>query len=360
MEYNWYFPLLKQRLKSLKNLKKKASLEQALKIEYAIIVINALLAGEPHIDHSSSDNFEYNLESDYRYFKELKYLWPIAKGFSKSDNVILPEQPQFKLNDNDLFELINLFFKSSTNKKIYDLFLKIFKERRKNIHFLRRFPEDFYADSMYIPYYDEVYIQMAKKNNFLDVITLAHEFGHGIHFLSNANSHLLTNINPFIEIVSTFFELLCSYYFTKEGSFKKEAKATSYLEWEEIKMAANELKRELSLISEIEIEPYESKNNLRNNIRELLDNYSTDEIESILESNNANNFRYIVGYSIAVELFIVYKSDPDRAFYILNKLMNIDARLSGKEYYNKIQSFGIIPNENGDKYEDHIKKLILH
>ncbi len=358
MEYNWYVHLLKQRLNSLEKLKKKASASQKVKIDDAISTILDLVNDKQNY-YNNYLNPESIIEDDYKYLEKLRFLWPVINGFSKSyDEMFIPDDTRLKLNDKDLLELLNLFFKNATNKKIYEVFSKFFNT--KNIHFLKSGPDDFYADTAYIPYFDDIYIQMLKSDDFLDVITLAHEFGHGIHFLTNTNSHLLTSTNPFIEIVSTFFELICGDYFTKEGSFKKEAKATTYIEWEDIKMAACDLKRELALISEIEIESFESKNKLRDNIKKLLDNYDSEELDLILENNSANNFRYIIGYSIAIELFVIYKKDPDYAFYILNKLMILDVRLSEKEYYNRIQSLGIIPNENSDKYEEHIKRLILH
>ena len=72
--------------------------------------------------------------------------------------------------------------------------------------------------------------------------------------------------------------------------------------------------------------------------------------------NPSSDFSYILAYSIATNLFMIYLRDPDYAFYLLKKLIEIDLNLSPETYLQEIIKLGIIPNEGLEEFDRHLNR----
>ena len=65
---------------------------------------------------------------------------------------------------------------------------------------------------------------------------------------------------------------------------------------------------------------------------------------------------YPIGGLIAIELYEKYRNDPKTAFELYRQIISIDYK-TNKEFYEKLQAMGIIPNANIETFE---KRLIKH
>ena len=73
----------------------------------------------------------------------------------------------------------------------------------------------------------------------------------------------------------------------------------------------------------------------------------------------SHDFPYVISYSIANELYLMYLNDPEESFYIYKKIMAIDLKLPSDKYLDEIINLGVLPTENLDKYEKVLKRKLV-
>ena len=88
----------------------------------------------------------------------------------------------------------------------------------------------------------------------------------------------------------------------------------------------------------------------------LIKHSNTEELEEIIGVHPSNDFIYIIGYIFAIELYLIYKENPDYAFYLLKKIMAIDLRKDSESYFKEIIDLGINPTSSLDSFESHLKR----
>lgn len=66
----------------------------------------------------------------------------------------------------------------------------------------------------------------------------------------------------------------------------------------------------------------------------------------------ARDYIYVIAYYFATNLFMIYKNDPEYAFYLVNKIMNLDLCLSKEEYFKRLQDIGITDVNKTKEYHD--------
>lgn len=153
---------------------------------------------------------------------------------------------------------------------------------------------------------------------------MAHEYGHGIQFLTNFNGTLLNSLYAFHEIVSTFFELLCIEYYAKDTEIGKKAIAANYEFWNIICESAFSLTRELQILKLIKNNSSKNPRSVRKSIDFFTKHSDSDELSDIVEVCPSQDFIYIIGYVFAVELYLIYEKDQDYAFYLLSCVKHYD------------------------------------
>ena len=157
-------------------------------------------------------------------------------------------------------------------------------------------------------------------NDYDYIPIIAHEMGHAIEFLSNFHPYLFYINSNYIEIVSMFFDMICNYYFS--NTFKNEA--LSYAIYND------------------------------NLIRCFSDFIINPESYKVA----INTLPYVIGKSIALEIFMIYMHDKDEALYLIKKIIEIPKFIEPVEYYKRILNLGIIPNKALDKYENILKRKL--
>lgn len=152
-------------------------------------------------------------------------------------------------------------------------------------------------------------------------MTFAHEFGHAIQFATNYKTSIYNELNIYIEIISIFFELICNEYFI--NNFKREAIINGYNTLSKHLSSAQNLNSELTLLKIIQIKANETLTTLRKNIDELLEVLTKEDISHIMTLRPARDYIYVIAFNIATNLFMIYKNDPDYAFYLVYKIINL-------------------------------------
>ena len=72
-------------------------------------------------------------------------------------------------------------------------------------------------------------------------------------------------------------------------------------------------------------------------------------LQYIINEVSENTEVEMVGYMFAIELYSLYQIDPEKALYLLKKIILLREE-NDYDYYQAIINMGIIPNENINKY----------
>ena len=113
---------------------------------------------------------------------------------------------------------------------------------------------------------------------------------------------------------------------------------------------AKKVKMILSLMEE-EANLSEGFSSTKEMRKHLNHNLFTDDCfdDSFNFANNPDE-EYLASYMIAIELYMLYKEDKDKALDILKRIILLDD-MSEEEYYSNIKKLGIIPNFSLRNYE---------
>jgi len=401
MQSIWYANELKHRLKILKNLRANARVEELYDIDTSIFMIERLLSKNKTVKDTNpldllAQNYAILQENEFiapefiEFDDRTRFILPVdnlsdgdsrdlfellhelykKEGISVLDNKKIPEflisfskkgfTPEvlvlfdkiFKtttdrkgflnLDKKEIFELVHDFYRDATTPQIFDKFNTIYKNNKKRIHIFDT--SKLFGDIVYIPYFkDEFYIQMSKQNLLDDVGTLSHEFGHAIQFSTNFSSTLYEDKKIFVEIISLFFEFLTYHYYTDKGEYQKEALLTNIEWWNTWKNETIDIVKLISFFDSID----KSKD-----LYTQLSNYQ--EFDDSLSVCAYLHDIYVFSFIIVIELLIIYMLDKERAFYIINKIIQIDLKLPKEVYYNEILKLGIIPTASTDIYRNYL------
>ncbi|MBQ6841572.1 MAG: hypothetical protein IJO63_05635 [Bacilli bacterium] len=357
MQYDWYNTQIKQRLRELKSLR---DIDDSKEIRIAISACEAQLGyRKPHSKKEPSARDLYL--SEYLEFKKYNMIWPDLKKFASlgSKGITFDvEKSKIALEPSQMFEMTHDFFRDATPQKTFEDFLHFYKNRRKDVHFITNSPESLYAESFYLPYYREHFIQMIPRNEFGDLSTLSHEYGHGIQFLNNYCQKWFSRNSLFIEIISTFYEFLTLIHYSHNGEYQEAATMALLDNWEEMKYAAGNINTFLTYTDLMGLNECANKYELVKEIDSFIKEFGPTNIAEISKEDGliSDNIIYVFAASIVCQLLNIYYEDPDKAFYYANKLMMIRPTLSPEEFYEEILNVGIFPNDGFIQFEEHMKR----
>lgn len=357
MQYNWFKEMLKHRYKELERLKQKNPNNSL--IQESIAAIEEFFYYDKYV-LNDRPNLETKIEDDYLNLSKSCFIWPIIRKISTIEPFDIPNYfvPSINLSNKEMMEMVHDFYKNATDNKTYEMFMFYWNQRRKNLHFINKSPENEYASTYYLPYSKEAFIQIDSKHEFQDIPTIVHEYGHLIQFYLNYDANLFLKNHMYSEIVSIFFELISAEYFAKDDLEEKGIITQAEMLYDQLDM--NELLvHELNLLEKIKLEYYENKNDLRRKIKDLLEQYDNNKLTDLfLTYSPASDYPYAIGYLIASNLFMIYKSDPDKAFYLLYKLISINLKLDSDKYYEELTKLGICEIEGFENYSAYIKRKL--
>ena len=351
MEFNWYRKELKDKYNILQKLKRTIiDKEELEKICDTMKVIEICLSKE-----RVPGEIEILLEEDYLELTKTKFIWPHIKNIANINNDYIPSfsSDETILSKKDILDLLHEFFRNGTTKEIYELFCKKKKKNKKNIHFLDSPEVSFTGETIYLEYFKKTYIQVFKRYSFDDLNTFAHEFGHAIEFNMNFQNNLFRDLNVYVEIISIFFELICNEYFVK-GECTRPAIITGYSTLDEHLENAKNLKNEFVLLNAISITKYENRLQLRSNIDTLVENLNQDDISNIMFLRPGRDYIYVFAFLVATNLFMIYKMDRDKAFYLVNKIINLNGELSCEEYFHELEKLELLDANKTQDYTNFI------
>lgn len=350
MKYKWNQEQIKKDWLRIKNLKDE---EDSEKIDHAFVNLFALKyhvivrAKNSSLFNKMIDRYNFFVRYYYR-IKDISEFLDIVRSY----NINRCELPKEIFNDDKIIFLAKEYY-DNLNEDYRKDFNRFLANKNGRIE-MNNYLNDDEGVTWIIEPIKEYYIEIQKLDNIIDVITMIHEVSHVISFYHN-DGLLFKDSNKFIEeIDSTFHELLACDYFAKVYDKEKEAIIIHCNKLNYMKEMADNY---LSLISIGKIISMKELTDIKTTyayIRKII-GYQKEEIIDIYNDDFVKSYHYFTAYLIAVELYQIYQENPEKAFTILNKIININKE-NDKEIYDAIHEIGIIENENLLNYINNLRE----
>lgn len=356
----WYYNKFGSQLEDLKRLRKQADGESLAKIDETISILESLfyedeiytvLKEECLFNRISGELGRLEDISDF-----LDVIMPLSsdEGFDWDTRYISTP----KLTDEELFSLVHDFYRDSTDAELFKIFRGMFKKRNRLVHLSRLQEIEPISESIFLPYYHKVHIRMKRKRTINDILELSHEYGHLVQYLMNYDKAFFESNYMFTEIVSLFFELLNADYLKHFEEFRSASIQSQTRTYNSMLEDSDLLLIETGILS-LWVELIDKgvpkvNETLERELNNYVKDYKKITLGELLDMNLPLEFIYVLGYIIAIELFMIYSKDRDRGLYLLKKLIAIDISLPKKEYFKAILELGIQPCESLEDYKSHI------
>ena len=297
-------------------------------------------------------NHKSIISSDFSIISDYGYCCPYIRFLSEYNDLL-------KINPN-----VNLHIVSSDVNRIltvgssfYNQFKGIFSETfqgmakdfKDTIHMRRITGSSVTAGQTYSVYNTPItFFELGYNNTIQDYVSAIHEFGHGISCSLNPNAMWDFGKYCFIEVDSLFFELLGTDYVGEKLNRKKDAF--------DINMHVLKDYIYSAMLISIKLDMYSECDRFDLNNKRFVKQYLSKEVglnkigvTDVINTWIRDYMHYIVSYLTAIELYLIYHSNPDKALDLLFNIITIK-KDSNKEYLDYVISLGIEPGKNFDKY----------
>lgn len=258
---------------------------------------------------SETKNFAFFLE-DIKRFRELT----AQKMFN------VPELPCNNLSQNQLINLL-LGFYNSVDPELYSVLKTIFAN--SSIRFTKDSNSSVYGETYFLHYKKECFISINSFNTLQDFFTIIHEFAHGINFYFNNESDSVKN-KYFMEIITLFMELLAADYYQQTFRSTDPIIYTAN-EFNNYVLIARNIDALLKLLSQVSM------------------NFKSSQTRKILNSNKNGNQIYLTAYLFAIELYHLYKIDPEYSLYLLKYILRLPID-NPPSFYKQLIDLDLVPN----------------
>ncbi|MBE6140387.1 MAG: hypothetical protein E7172_02500 [Firmicutes bacterium] len=340
--YQEIIKIYEQKLKYLSQIKEKNSL---------LFLSNHILKTEIEYLHNNSNNqkvpFTKELKDTLEIISKYKFMFLEIKNYFESieKHIEIKKITYPLVNKEELFDICFNFIENVFPKNIKDQIINHYQHSMTIFHIPNY--EYLKGETVYIPYLEESYIYLYGHLNFKMAMILIHEIAHSYHYLNNYMPPYNKN-NCFCEIISLFFEFLFLNYYLdnlKYSDISKKLLIENFSFYNYYSIKINKL---LKLYKKINY--LQNKHNI--SLKEIIIKYIDDpNIIKVFNMNPKENYIYVFGYIIAIELFMIYLEDPNQAFLDLNKIIMIDGQLNPNDYFEEIKKIGITPTLNSKKFQ---------
>lgn len=348
-KYYWDINDLEKKLMLFEELLKKDTNNQLL------IQDIKLLQSDIYNEYFKSNNKEKLLDIWKRIKERLQAIDFIRTPFDNFKNtdidyILTPKLKSIKLSNGNILDLTHDFFKT-LSKDLYNAFMIQFSKRKDHIRFDKK-NSNFHGITNYYMYDKDAYITICSENDITDLITAIHEYMHATSLIVNPN-HFLKEKCLFAEIDTMFIELLAEDFLNKVLQINDPIflKYTTHLnkinnanllsgiyrlmEYEkQIGTFKNNHDFKTAFFAHCDIKPGDVKHNL-------------DYLDFDVTEN------YVLGYMYAIELYTIYKKDPENSLRLLKEIIQLE-NLSPIDFYQQLTNIGLNLNENLFKFQNNL------
>lgn len=301
-------------------------------------------------------NYYKILLDDLESLKKFGYYMPIVRKaniLGKKLNIKGETLARIKVSDAKLMEAADLFYQQFNGEfnLAYQMVQKGF-EKRLRINKYRKV-----ADGLTFSVYNTKlsFLEVQREQTIQDFLTINHEIAHSIVNYINKRSIWDVKKYPFIEVESLFFETLTNYQLLENEETSTEA---LYLAFDIIKdylTETNLICLKANMYNDYSLKELIDKKKIKKYLKRKckLENLKP---KTILATKITDNFHYIISYFTAIEIFLIYRQDPQKALESLRAITKASGKTEG-EYLSYVNSLGINPGENFQQYLELLKSF---
>lgn len=309
-------------------------------------ILSSLLS-KNYVPFIMSDSYKDRFEEDITsfimfepFFEEIEEFSKIKRYIPIKDYVVLDE---LNISSSELISFVHDFYLGLDNE-LFRYFKNVFKERKNNLMF-----SDDRSIQIYSPNLDYSYINVQKTDTIQDYINITHEYMHSIcdrmYFRHNDDKY------PFDETASTFVELLVLDLLENIYGFNV-GYTDSVIEVNKLKANQSLLIANYSkyiLIEASYLSQVEELKSKKTAIKEMakMTKQKITTIYDIMSNSAYEKYLYTIAYITALELFALYKVDPEKALYKLKQIINMPPK---ENYYAELLEMNILLNDNSKAY----------
>lgn len=295
-----------------------------------------------------NENFIFNGENeDIR-----NALRTFVYEFKKWDKVKTGKMKNYGASTENLIEYLRQFY-TSFGGIIFQSFQPLFRKVHTNHLFLSKSPvSSIDGGMMPIVPLKEMYSFSTIDGSIQDILTLVHEFGHGVEIVTNFTSAVSKGRLIVSEVVSIFMEFLVLEDLNESLIDAEEYKLIHTIMVKDYHAIANGALL-LSKVSDIGYNLIGKREKTMLDIISKQVKISPKKVEEILSLNIRSEYKYAFSFICAVELLMIYKNDPEEALDILERFMMWNCENS-TDLLKHMESVRWNPGASLDEY-----KLIL-
>ena len=305
--------------------------------------------------------FELENENSFEIIKPKEALKDINKVFNRNKHFISQitifnsivnkqsnllqhcnETKPLQISKNDYLSLVFDFFRS-TDKLIFEAFLKNFKDEYKFLNFenYNIGTEDTnYGLTYSVRGINLSFLKIFDHKDLETILTISHEYVHASVFSLNQKRLQTEKSLNFSELEPYFFEFLAEDYFEKTLNNK------SFINTRLNRYSISYNMSEDILDMHPLCQTY-NKTDIRKHIkiRELAAKLGVEKqvLNELVYIDYENNFNCILSLLIAIELYNLYLEDPELAFYKLKKIIYLTEK---NNIQKEILNLGLIMNNS--------------
>ena len=306
----------------------------------------SLTGGLEVSSHKSIVSSDFSIISDYGYY------CPYVRMLSEYDDYLdIKPNTDLPIIDSGVNRIVRLSsdFYKRFNGVFSDTYKNMSKSFRDTLHMRKITGSTITAGQTYSVYNTPItFFELGYNNTIQDYVSAIHEFGHGISCNINPSAMWDFGKYCFIEVDALFFELLGTDYIGEKLDRKKDAFDINMHVLKDYIYSAMLISTKLDMYSECDrfdlnnkrfVKQYLSKEVGLNNlgVRDVMNTWIRDYMH------------YIISYLTAIELYLIYQSNPDKALDLLFNIITVK-KDSNKEYLDYVISLELEPGKNFDTY----------
>lgn len=348
MEYNWEDIDIKNRIDKLKLLYNSTNNQ-----EQKEIIKSQIDYTNKFFEHLQTNYRQPRIFEAYQDLKEYVYneafSWdPIYNFIDNIDGFSLVTPSSIEMSNDELITITHDFYKT-LSPDIYNAYLKFYNMRYDHVKFASRSTiEGSFGYTYLFPTLKEYYEFISRNGTICDIFTSIHESGHIIWGVLNDNYVWKSN-NYIEELIPIAMELISSDYLKKDFD-DQPLRYTALIHGD---IAQNVFKwdcfMDLLAIEQDKYGKFKNTHQLTRASKEL--ELSRKELKGLLNLVDFPEMYRIIPYIYAIELYYLYKEDPEYACSIMKKII-LDNTKEPNESIAMLENLGLNANKHSKDYHE--------
>lgn len=200
----------------------------------------------------------------------------------------------------------------------------------------------------------EIFMDCIKANTIQDYISHIHESSHGINNLINPGIMWDPQKYCLIEVDSLFFELIGNEFVSGKLNEFRDGHNIKLRTFYDYLYSADIICSKVDMYNELSPKSLNNKHAVQKFYKKEI-GYDRTLTKDAMYSLISGYMHYIISYLTAVELYLIYRVDKDKALDMLYKIMMLKD-LNNSQYLDEVRKIGIDPGHNIKIYYEILKK----